>query len=375
MLQKSPPEPVHPLAHAEIVRWAIILIVGGIIAVAVWQLTALLILPPFITLLTVPTVEKWAIYLHSRAAAVAAMMAMILGITVATVLLVVLPLSVQLDHLAQRFPDLVQTWLPQAQKLVADIQERLSTYHVFDKNLDVALGGLVQLVSKTFTEGGGGALGQITGLLFAPLVMVLETALILVLVGFDLGYWSKSQSQARGLLALYLPAVLPWVEQIVREVQSVGRNVAWGYIVVVCILAPLNMAAFGVMMWFYDADLSVVNLMVISICLGIISAMPGLGTKVGLGAMVLIGLFVFGFSRDVAIAMAVIGLVLTTFESRVLTPHLMGKALGLNSCVIITLAIASLLMGGVGGTMWTMFFGVVVVVAVHRVYRRQTETV
>lgn len=361
------------VAGAEFVRLGYVVIVGAILAYAAFNIAPFVVLAPYIAFLAVQKVEMWAERFGSRPKAVALMLGGLFGVVI-SISVVVLLLGVALTTLVHQFPDLVKVYLPQAQKLLDDLELQLRAYDIFGKDFDVALSSLVQVASKMFTEGGS-ALPKIFGYLLAPLVLLAEGLIVLVLVGFFLGYWPETSRGFENQIKTYVPSAWPWVDEIANELQVVGRAVAWGYIVVVCILTPIVFLSLLVLSFVYPAetDISLVNLAIISLCFGIISAMPGVGTKAGLALIVLVGLVMFGFSLKVSVVMTIIGLLITTLESKFLTPKLMGKALGLNAAIILTVALTSILLGGVSGALWTMFLGLPLVVAVNRVYSRHTQ--
>ncbi|RYG60358.1 MAG: AI-2E family transporter [Alphaproteobacteria bacterium] len=367
------PEQSKMLPGAAYVRWGYILIVGAFVVYAAYNISPFVVLAPYIAFLANPTVEVWAKRFNSRPKAVTLMLGGLFGVVV-SISIVVLLLGIALTTVVHQFPDLVKVYLPQAQKLLDDLESQLRAYDIFGKDFDVALSSLVQVISRMFTEGGS-ALPKILGYLLAPLVLVAEGLIVLVLVGFFLGYWPETWRGLENQAKTYVPSAWPWIHEIAGELQIVGRAVAWGYIVVVCILTPIVFVSLFVLSVIYAAatGVSLVNLAIISLCFGVISAMPGVGTKAGLALIVLAGLILFGFSLQVSVVMTIIGLVITTLESKLLTPKLMGKALGLNAAIILTVALTSILLGGVSGALWTMFVGLPVVVAVNTVYSRTSK--
>ncbi len=366
-------EPSKMAAGAEYVRWGYVLIVGAFFLYAAYNISPFVILAPYIAMLAEPTVEQWAKRFNSRATAVKLMIGCLFGVVISLSVVVVL-LSVPLTRLAHQFPEFVQVFLPQAQKLLDDLESQLKAYDIFGKDFDVALSSLVQIFSKMFTEGGS-AVPKLLGYVLTPFILVAEGLIVLVLAAFFLAYWPGFWQGVKSQFQTYLPAAWPWTKEISEEMQTVGRNVAWGYIVVVCILTPIIFVAF-VGVGLFNAALTgsiLVNLAVTSLCLAFVSAMPGVGAKAGLALIVAVGLFTFGWSLANLISLVIIGLAITTLESKYFTLKFIGKALGLNSAVILLIALSSILLGGVSGALWTLFFGLPLIIAANRVYTRHAN--
>jgi hypothetical protein len=116
--------------------------------------------------------------------------------------------------------------------------------------------------------------------------------------------------------------------------------------------------------------LAVVVLLALS---GLIGAIPGLGAKVLLlvgsvvGAImgVLASVVTGSFWIGVYIFAAVV--VVTGFESKFGTPRTLGRALGVNSCLILYLAIAVVVGYGIDAVLWSVFVFLPIAAAATRV--------
>lgn len=355
----------------------LVAVVALAIGVAAWELPAFIILPPFFALIAAPTAGKWSKVFGSWGLATALIITLGVTVLVTSILLIGVPSAVQTAKLARDFPQLAQIYIPEFQQLMQEYKSKINDLHIFEKDINVAFNGVIDLFTKSFTEGGG-VLKGLLHMALMPVTFVGKSIIVIVLTTFNLGYWHKMAKGTGNLLTLYTPRLACWLAVGVPEIQRIGRAVIGGYITIVVILLPLNILFFSIMSVRFpmNFELSLVNIMFISLFVSIglaaISAVPGLGAKAGFVLTGVATLIIFKVGLLPLGLGIVFGFITTTIESKVLSPELIGKALGLLPPAMLTIALASVFITGVSGTIWIIFVALPVLVGVHKVILKAT---
>lgn len=349
-----------------VVCLAVFLSVGAL----VWAAPGLTLLPPYLALVALePTRRLQARYGLSFGAAAALVVAGAFFVIVASALTLLLPLVLQalrIDAAAA-----VAGIAPAAEAALAWARAAAAEVGVDFDALAAEVDVEAELRSFAFGDGAGAALA-IGEHLLAPLKWLALTLLIVFMAAYALGYSAKLRGELRRFLRILTPvSTARTVERLAANTQRAGSAVFRGYGAMVVVLGGFYFISYlGAVAFFPEAralpPAMVVALVVLTALIG---AVPGLGAKlllaVGAVAGVAVGAATYAYTGSVALGLYIFAamVLITGFESKFGTPNTLGRALGVNSVLILFLAIATVAAFGVIATLWAVFVALPILVA------------
>lgn len=338
---------------------ALVLMLAAL-AIGAPQLT---ILPLYLALVA----RRPTLYLQQRlevsyAAAVLTLAALAFAVLIATVLALFLPLILQARQIEAGDIAAAGPWLEDLSVWARDTLISLGVDPKALAGLDLAPGALIErLISSGDIQP---LLKLVSGALFAPVLLVGLAFLVVFMAAYALGYATQLSADGRRLLRVCLPSRTVWiVERLVTHTQYFGAEVLKGYSWMVLVLGVFYFMVYLGALALFDVakvlpPVIVVALVVLS---GVIGAIPGLGAKlllvVGAIAGVGVGAAAAAVTGSVWLGVYIFAaiVVVTGFESKFGTPSTLGRALGVNSALMLFIAIAAVAGYGVGATLWIVF--------------------
>lgn len=295
---------------------------------------------------------------------------------IATFLVLLLPVILQAATIDANALEGVR---PAADRLTAWANTLLATLGVDPKELGLNGGLTTEALIKGIAGGfgeGAGVLMKGAGLLLKPFILTALTLLIVFMASYALASSESLKREARRFLRVCWPErTVAILERLTLHAQYFGAEVFRGYSWMVLVLGLFYFLVYlGAVIFFETAQklppLTVVALLTLS---AVIGAVPGLGAKIllliGALAGLLIGVVATLYTGDVwlGVYIFVAVTVVTGFESKFGTPSTMGRALGINSCLMLFLAISTIAGFGVAPTLWAIFVILPILVAGMRV--------
>lgn len=344
------------------------------LAYTVPQLT---ILPLYLALVArIPSLHLQQVYGFGRTKAALTIAAIAFLTLIATFLVLLLPIILQAATLDK---DALEGVRPAADRLTEWANGLLATLGVNPKDLGLEGGLTTEALVKALAGGvgeGAGFLLKGAGFVLKPFVFTALTLLIVFMASYALASSESLKLETRRFLRVCWPErTVAIIERLTLHAQRFGAEVFRGYCWMVLVLGVFYFIVYlGAVTFFETAQklppMTVVALLTLS---AVIGAVPGLGAKILLliGAVsgLLIGVVATLFTGDVwlGVYIFVAVTIVTGFESKFGTPSTMGRALGINSCLMLFLAIATVAGFGIGPTLWTIFVILPVLVAGMRV--------
>lgn len=343
----------------------------------VWVVPTLTLLPLWLAAVArVPFLSLQKRYGFSAGGAATTVIFTAALIVVATTVAVVLPIVLQLLRLES---GQLAELKPYAQDFVAWAKDGLIALGVDAQTLETTLGLTYEKLGTMVTEKLDEALKLLfsaSGLALKPVIFLGLVVLIVFLAAYALAYSDTLRAEIRRFMRLGWPEkTVRLVERTTVHAQELGAEVFRGYGFMVLVIGFFYFAVYlGALSLFPAAralpPLAVVVLLALS---GLIGAIPGLGAKVLLlvgavvGAIVgaLASVVTGSFWIGVYIFAAVV--IVTGFESKFGTPRTLGRALGVNSCLILYLAIAVVVGYGIGAVLWSVFVFLPIAAAATRI--------
>lgn len=352
---------------------AAVLFVVGALVVAAPELT---LLPLYLALVA----RRPCLHLQNRfglsfGAAALATAAGAFAVLIATVVALALPLALQALKLDATTLEEVR---PSAERLALWARSTLEGFGVdvaaLDARFDFSAEGVAERILGATDV--GALLSVLTQAVVSPVVLVGLAFLVVFMASYALAYSTKLRDESRRFIRLAWPPRTVWlVERLIVHAQHYGAEVMRGYSWMVLVLGLFYFLVYlGALAAFPSASLLppliVVALIVLS---GVIGAIPGLGAKlllaIGTVAGLGVGVVAAFFTGDIGLGFYIfVAVVLVTgFESKFGTPNALGRALGVNSALILFIAIATVAAFGVIATLWTVFVVLPLFVAAVRV--------
>ncbi|MEL6980383.1 MAG: hypothetical protein AAGM38_17140 [Pseudomonadota bacterium] len=349
----------------------------SLLLMLVFAAPQLTLLPFYLALVArVPSLHLQRRYGFSRTQAALSIAALAFLTLIATALTLLLPLVLQaatIDRAAleqvRPFADALAVWA-----------------NAFLENLGVSaeeLGAEGGLTAKTLIEWAAGDVGEgaamllrASGVLLKPFVFIALSLLVVFMASYALASSEKLKRETRRFLRVCWPErTVAILERLTLHAQYFGAEVFRGYCWMVLVLGVFYfMVYLGAIALFEAAQALPPAIVVAMLTLSaVIGAVPGLGAKIllliGAVAGLAIGVLAVLFTGDLwlGVYIFVAVTVVTGFESKFGTPSTLGRALGVNSCLMLFLAISVVAAFGVAATLWTIFVILPILVAGMRV--------
>ncbi|MEM9723837.1 MAG: hypothetical protein AAF909_00040 [Pseudomonadota bacterium] len=353
------------------------LIIFGLIAALALTVPELTLLPLYLALVArVPSLQLQRRYGFSPMQAALAIAAGAFLTLAATGLALVLPVLLQAASIDAAALEGVR---PTADRLTAWANTVLASLGVAPEDVGLEGGLTTDDVVRRLAGSVGESYSVVlqgAGVLLQPFIFAGLSLLIVFMAAYALASSDKLKQETRRFLRICWPArTVAIVERLTLHAQHFGAEVFRGYCWMVLVLGVFYFLVYlGAVALFTSAQnlppITVVALLILS---AVIGAVPGLGAKIllliGAVAGLLIGVVATLFTGDLWLGVYIFAAVtvVTGFESKFGTPSTMGRALGVNSCLILFLAIAMVAGFGVGPTLWTIFVILPMLVAAMRV--------
>lgn len=276
-----------------------------------------------------------------------------LGTTVAGIALIVLALLGILGYyglpvlirgvnetLAQ-LPDGIRAVLPFVQEWLEQMKAHMEDLFPGDTTLD-------DFLKKNLPEmaGSAGVMRFALATLFGSLASLAQFLLFVVLTAILSGEWDKNVSKTHYLLELFAPRQLPHLVRFGQKFQAYGIELFLAIGIVVALFVPI----FFSLLFFYG-QLSLGKSALFGSILGFTSAIPTIGGIITYLILVVVGILNFGLSESgikTTAVMYAVAFIVHFFETKIVTPRVLGHRIAFTSFAVITILVASVLVFGIG---------------------------
>ena len=343
----------------------IMAIVLPVAAYVVWASPALSVLTFVLAAVMNPALDWGERKVGSRTAAFVIAVLAVFGVFLASIALVVVPLTLTLIDVINRFPEIAEAWVPRLRELAFDVETALAASPIPLGDFNSLESASIDLLGQVLASDGFASFAL--GVLLTPVQLFTVSLVVLILAAFALGYWTSLARGGRKVLEQYVPHIAPRLLDVLARFQHNAKRVFLGYATVVCVLMPIFLVFFLLVRLIFGVEgLTLLNSALMTLFFAVIAAVPGLGAKIGSVLVTSAGLMLSGFDIAASITFFLFGIAVTSLESKVLTPSRIGAALGLNSCLLLFIALLATVVGGIGITLWTVFVLAPLVVALHQ---------
>jgi predicted PurR-regulated permease PerM len=276
-----------------------------------------------------------------------------LGTTVAGIALVVLamlgilgyyglPVLIRgINETLSQLPDGIRAILPFLQEWLEQMKAHLEDLFPGDTTLDGFL-------KKNLPEmaGSAGVVRFALATLFGSVASLAQFLLFVVLTAILSGEWDKNVEKAYYLLELFAPRQLPHLARFGSKFQSYGIELFLAIGIVVALFVPI----FFSLLFFYG-QLSLGKSALFGSILGFTSAIPTIGGIITYMILVVVGILNFGLNESgikTTAVMYAVAFVVHFFETKIITPRVLGHRIAFTSFAVITVLVAAVLMFGIG---------------------------
>lgn len=349
----------------------------GLLAALIFRAPQLSILPFYLALVArIPALALQRRFSLSHVQSALSVAAIAFLTLIATAIFVFLPVVLQA---AQFDKESLQQLRPIAQDISNWARDLLISLGVDPLEIEevapLTPEAVLETVSKSVGDSAGMAL-RASGLLLQPVLLVALSLLVVFMASYALAASPSLKREARRFLRVcWPPRTVAIVERWTLHAQHFGAEVFRGYSWMVLVLGFFYFLAYlGAIALFEEAPkLPPVIVVALVTLTAMIGAIPGLGAKLLLVVGTLLGLGVaaaaYVFTGNIWLGVYIFAafVIVTGFESKFGTPSTLGRALGVNSCLMLFLAIATVAGFGVNATLWTVFVILPIIVGAMRV--------
>ena len=306
---------------------------------ACWYFPYLTWVPLFLAAIALP--PDWMVNTIGRKTSVLTIILTSLIAIIVSVAFVFVPMLFALQDLLIDPPEILQKFISSdnaLKDLTAQFQDK---YDLADKPVSIVVEHMATMVTDTVTNFiSHGALGHTFHMAIGPLHGAAEFLIMFVLFASALGYWEKMMKDTNSVLNAFDVSGQhkARLTSIAQHIQQIGRKAMLGYLNVVMILIPVYTLFFWAASFLPipgDTKISYLTVILLGFFFGIFGSIPGLGTKLALAAVVIVGLVQYGLTIWVAAIFPVFGFGVTFLESKILTPKKIGEALGMNPYTLL----------------------------------------